>query len=413
MAIIEVNHITKEYRLGSLTSLKDTVLNSLNRLRGVPVTKRKAFKALNDIHFKIEAGEVVGIIGHNGAGKSTLLKILSGIVTPTTGSLRIAGRVAPLIEVGAGLIGDLTGRENIYVNATILGMKRKEINKKLDEIIAFAELEQFIDTPVKRYSSGMHVKLGFAIATAVDSEILIVDEVLAVGDIAFQRKCYDRVEQIIRQGNRTIILVSHNLRQVERLCSRALMLHTGQLTLDADPVTVCNTFFEQSNKKIVSTRANAVGKYESCPEFELLAIRLLDGQSETDHIVSCGSITVEVRFLAKTTLRNLNFTLGVHTTDLFFIGVTGSEKMLAVAELLPGEHTVYCHLHDVPLAPGAYAIHFGVEAGISNARLFRGDNLLTLSVTGPNDSIASASERLGVIKLSADWKFPGAIEAVI
>src|SRR6266850_6540807 len=180
MAIIEVNHVTKEFRLGQLKSLKQTMLNSVARLRGEEVPRRSPFRAVEDIDFKVEQGEVLGIIGHNGAGKSTLLKLLAGISKPTQGSIAVRGKVAPLIEVGAGLVGDLTGRENIFLNASILGMKRAETKRKLDEIVAFAELEQFIDTPVKRYSSGMQVRLGFSIATAVESEILIVDEVLAV-----------------------------------------------------------------------------------------------------------------------------------------------------------------------------------------------------------------------------------------
>ena len=403
MPIIEVAHLTKEYRLGTMHGLKQTLLNSAGRLIGKKVEQRPLFKALDDVRFSIDQGEVVGIIGHNGAGKSTLLKMLAKITTPTHGSVKVNGRIAPLIEVGAGFIPDFTGRENVYLNGAILGMSRKEIDRKFDEIVDFAEMVEFIDTPVKRYSSGMQVKLAFSVATSVEAEILIVDEVLAVGDISFQRKCYDRVEQLVRRGDRTIILVSHNLRQVERLCSRALMLDKGKLVLDGNPVTVCNDFFDQSNKKISSARSKAIGRYESSPEFELLAIRLLNGEVETDYIDTMGDVTVELRFSIKTTLRDLNFTLGIHTTDLFFIGVTGSEKQLRVSRLVPGEHLVRCHLHTVPLAAGAYAIHFGVETGSSNSPLFRGDSLLALQVTAPKGFQYSASERLGVIKLVADW----------
>jgi lipopolysaccharide transport system ATP-binding protein len=411
MPVIEVNHLTKEYRLGALQGLKQTLLNSASRMIGKGVPERPLFKALDDVSFSFELGEVVGIIGHNGAGKSTLLKILAKISTPTRGSVKVKGRIAPLIEVGAGFVPDFTGRENVYLNGAILGMSRREIDKKFDEIVAFAEMEEFIDTPVKRYSSGMQVKLAFAVATSVESEILVVDEVLAVGDIAFQRKCYDRVEQLVRRGDRTIILVSHNLRQVERLCTRALMLNKGTLALDGDPVTVCNEFFDQSNKKIASTRSNATGRYESSPEFELLAIRLLDGENTTDHIVTLRDVTIEVRFKVMNALHDLNFTLGIHTTDLFFISVTGSEKQLRVSELPPGEHVVRCHLHNVPLAPGTYAMHFGVETGASNSPLFRGDNLLALQVVALDGSQYSASERLGVVKLLADWMAPQQINA--
>ena len=192
MPIIQVDHVTKEYRLGALQGLKQTLLNTGARLMGRKVAERPLFKALDDVSFSVEQGEVVGIIGHNGAGKSTLLKMLAKISTPTRGSIKVNGRIAPLIEVGAGFVPDFTGRENVYLNGAILGMARQEIDKKFDEIVDFAEMAEFIDTPVKRYSSGMQVKLAFAVATSIESEILIVDEVLAVGDLAFQRKCFDR-----------------------------------------------------------------------------------------------------------------------------------------------------------------------------------------------------------------------------
>src|SRR3569832_1092805 len=198
MAIIEVNHVTKEFRLGALRSAKQSMLDTLARLRGQPVQERPLFKALNEVDFKVEEGEVLGIIGHTGAGKSTLLKMLANISTPTRGSVKVKGKVAPLIEVGAGLVPDLTGRENIYLNGAILGMPKAEIRKKFDDIVAFAELEEFIDTPIKRYSSGMQVRLGFSIATSVAADILIVDEVLAVGVLVFLCLCFVRLEDMIK-----------------------------------------------------------------------------------------------------------------------------------------------------------------------------------------------------------------------
>src|SRR3954463_4101536 len=224
MAIVEVDHVTKQFQLGQLQTVKLGLQRLVARVSGNPVPERPNFKALDDVDFKVEQGEVLGIIGSNGAGKSTLLKILSRITVPSGGSVRVRGKVAPLIEVGAGLVGDLTGRENIYLNAAILGMSKKETARKFDEIVSFAELDAFLDTPIKRYSSGMAVRLGFSIATTVEAEILIVDEVLAVGDLAFQRKCFNRMEDLIKRQNKTVLLVSHNLRQVQRICTRALLL---------------------------------------------------------------------------------------------------------------------------------------------------------------------------------------------
>jgi len=411
MPAIEVNHVTKEFRLGTFQTLAQTMANASARLTGKDVPERPLFKALDDVNFSVEQGEVVGIVGHNGAGKSTLLKILARISNPTKGSINVRGRIAPLIEVGAGFVTDFTGRENVYLNGAILGMSHKEIRKKFDEIVDFAEMSEFIDTPVKRYSSGMQVKLAFAVATSVESEILIVDEVLAVGDLAFQRKCYDRIESFVRSKDRTILLVSHNLRQVERLCTRAIMMKNGAVFMDADPTTVCNEFFEQSNRKIASTRSKNVGRYESTSEFDLLAIRLLSGEVETDHILTSGDAVIEARFILKHSLQDVSFTFGIHTTDLFFIGVTGSDKQLEVRELPSGEHVIRCHLRNLPLAPGAYAIHFGVESGRSNARIFRGDNLLAFHVNSPSGSLASLSERLGVVSFSANWLPPSPAHA--
>lgn len=256
MPVIEVSHLTKEYRLGAIQGLKQTLLNAAVRLTGKEVPDRPQFKALDDVSFSVDQGEVLGIIGHNGAGKSTLLKMLAKISTPSSGSVKVHGRIAPLIEVGAGFVPDFTGRENVYLNGAILGMSRHEIDRKFDEIVDFAEMEAFIDTPVKRYSSGMQVKLAFSVATSVESEILIVDEVLAVGDLAFQRKCFDRMEELINQQGRTVLIVSHNIRQIERLCRRTLLLDHGKLNADGTPSVVCDEFYALSNAAIAKSAAS-------------------------------------------------------------------------------------------------------------------------------------------------------------
>ena len=190
---------------------------------------------MRDLSFAVQSGEVVGIVGRNGAGKSTLLKMLSRITDPTAGRITLRGRVASLLEVGTGFHPDLSGRENIFLNGAILGMTRAEIRRRLDEIVAFAEVEKFLDTPVKRYSSGMYVRLAFAVAAHLDPEILVIDEVLAVGDAAFQRKCLAKLQSATRDEGRTILFVSHNLASVRQLCSRALVLQSGQLVADASP----------------------------------------------------------------------------------------------------------------------------------------------------------------------------------
>jgi lipopolysaccharide transport system ATP-binding protein len=237
---IRVEAIGKLYRRGGPAvryhTLRDQIMCALTAplralRRGDTEKENTTFWALHDVSFEVKHGEVLGIIGRNGAGKSTLLKILSRITEPTTGEVLLHGRVGSLLEVGTGFNLELTGRENVCLNGAILGMKRREIARKFDEIVAFAEVEQFIDTPIKHYSSGMHLRLAFAVAAHLEPEILLVDEVLAVGDIAFQKKCLGKMEAIAK-GGRTVLFVSHNLHAVSSLCSRSLVLHGGKLVFD-------------------------------------------------------------------------------------------------------------------------------------------------------------------------------------
>ena len=242
--VISVRGLGKRYELGetfSSKTLRDTLAAGARHLfrrpNGNGKTVEKDFWALRDVSFDVAEGEVVGIIGHNGAGKSTLLKILSGITEPTEGEVRMRGRVGALLEVGTGFHQELSGRENIFMNGAILGMSQAEIRKKFDEIVAFAGVERFLDTPVKRYSSGMLVRLGFAVAAHLEPEILVIDEVLAVGDAEFQRKCLGKMEDVSKSG-RTVLFVSHNMAAVEALCSRALLLKHGRQVVDGSTAEV-------------------------------------------------------------------------------------------------------------------------------------------------------------------------------
>lgn len=240
--IITVSHLSKKYFLGKRLpyySLRDTVMDTLKHpahlLRPLGThTEAEEFWALKDVSFEIPSGQVVGVIGRNGAGKSTLLKVLSRITTPTAGEVRISGRVASLLEVGTGFNPELTGRENVFLNGAILGMSQKEIKRKYSEIVSFSEIEKFMDTPVKFYSSGMYVRLAFAVAAHLEAEILIVDEVLAVGDSSFQKKCLTKMNEVSKKGGRTVLFVSHNLGAIEQMTQRCLVLQHGKLEMDAD-----------------------------------------------------------------------------------------------------------------------------------------------------------------------------------
>ena len=256
--ILKAENISKQYRLGQVGT--GTLTHDINRwwhrIRGkedpylkIGEVNDRSTKgesdyvwALNDINFEVERGEVLGIIGKNGAGKSTLLKILSRVTAPTTGSIKFGGRVASLLEVGTGFNGEMTGRENIYLNGAILGMTKKEITSKLDEIIEFSGCQRYIDTPVKRYSSGMYVRLAFAVAAFLEPEILIVDEVLAVGDAEFQKKAIGKMQDISRSGGRTVLFVSHNMAAVKSLCTRGIVLEHGKVVFDGKIEDALNSY---------------------------------------------------------------------------------------------------------------------------------------------------------------------------
>lgn len=249
---IAVENLGKYYRLGLVDrrTFRDDLLVLWNRATGKPdpygrtLSEDSGIWALRDVSFEVDEGERIGIIGFNGAGKSTLLKIFSRITAPTRGQIKMKGKVASLLEVGTGFHPELTGRENIYLNGTILGMKRPEIEKKFDEIVAFSEIGKFIDTPVKRYSSGMYVRLAFAVAAHLEPEILVVDEVLAVGDFAFQRKCLEKMEDVSK-GGRTVLFVSHNMGSISRLCNRAVLLREGQVAAVGPTEAVINKYMQE------------------------------------------------------------------------------------------------------------------------------------------------------------------------
>lgn len=256
--MIKIDNVKKKYKLGQIggTTLREELQRKIAKARGKddPTAKigakqysREEFWALNGISFDVKKGERVGIIGHNGAGKSTLLKLISRITAPTEGAIGLNGRITSMLEVGTGFHGELTGRENIYMNGAILGMTKKEIDQKMEQIIEFSEVRQFIDTPVKRYSSGMYVKLAFSVAAHLDSEIMIMDEVLAVGDVAFQNKCIDKMNEVSKQQGRTVLYVSHNMNTVRKLCERVVVLDHGEVVFDGPTEAAIKIYLKQKD----------------------------------------------------------------------------------------------------------------------------------------------------------------------
>jgi homopolymeric O-antigen transport system ATP-binding protein len=281
--IIEVNNLSKSYSIGkreSYGSLRDEIMQALASpfRKGSDSRGADSIWALKDVSFEVEEGEVLGIIGRNGAGKSTLLKILSRITEPTSGRITMRGRVASLLEVGTGFHPELTGRENIFLNGALLGMTSAEIRAKFDEIVAFSEIEKFLDTPVKRYSSGMYVRLAFAVAAHLEPEILVVDEVLAVGDASFQKKCLGKMGEVAK-GGRTVLFVSHNMAAVQRLCKTGLYLESGGIKLKGEVAKVLHAYSDSG--EIVREREIKEG------EAKILKWQLLN--SSTGHEYSCYS----------------------------------------------------------------------------------------------------------------------------
>src|SRR3989440_7842054 len=300
MASIE--NVSKRYRIGGLHPGYFTFREMLEGIARAPFRRwrgangngaptRRNFWALKDVNLEVKQGELLGIIGHNGAGKSTLLKILSRITKPTTGRVKLDGRVGSLLEVGTGFHPELTGRENIYLNGAILGMRRAEITRKFDEIVAFSEVERFIETPVKWYSSGMYVRLAFSVAAHLEPEILIMDEVLAVGDAAFQQKCLDKMHEIRQQG-RTIFFVSHNMPAVTRLCRRVLLMQQGQITADGAAQEVVNTYLSSS----WNIGAERVWTDEEAPGNAVVRLRRVRARNEAGETTAVADIRRPIGF---------------------------------------------------------------------------------------------------------------------
>jgi lipopolysaccharide transport system ATP-binding protein len=318
--IIRAENISKHYRISHLagqTTLGDSLHHAARlawrRLRWNTRLTREDFWALEDVNFEIKRGEVVGIIGRNGAGKSTLLKILSRITEPTSGRITLQGRVASLLEVGTGFHPDLTGRDNIYLNGALLGMKRAEIRAKFDEIVAFAEVERFLDTPVKRYSSGMYVRLAFSVAAHLEPEILIIDEVLAVGDAAFQKKCLGKINQVSRDSGRTVIFVSHNMGVVANICERAILMERGVVTAAGRAGEIVAGYIRSGKQGSGEVRWQADDAQAGNARVRLRSARVIsEGQISRDVAID-RDVWIEYEFDALVT--GLTLTSSIHLFD--------------------------------------------------------------------------------------------------
>ena len=378
-------------------SFQELALHLFRRDRG----SQEEFWALRDVSFAIEEGETVGLIGPNGAGKSTVLKLISRIIEPTSGRIAVDGRVGALLELGAGFHPDLTGRENIYLNGSILGLSRAEIRCKLDDIIGFAELERFIDVPVKHYSSGMYVRLGFSVAVHTDPEVLLVDEVLAVGDAAFQRKCLERIDQL-RRGGVTILFVSHSPEIVQSICSRAIWLDRGRLVADGPADVVVARYLDRTwaMQDGRSQMADESGRRWGSGRVRIISVRLLDGHGRERRRFRVGEpLTVEIRYRAEERVERPVFGLAIHRSD--GVHITGPNTRFCGYEIpwIEGEGVVRYTVPALPLLEGNYYVSVSVHNWEDTEMYDYHDQVYPLRV------LPSTGERYGLITLRGEWSW--------
>jgi lipopolysaccharide transport system ATP-binding protein len=366
-AVIAVEHLTKEFRIGALqrdTTLREHVM-SLMRSPFKRPSRTNVLRALEDVSFDVDAGEVIGIIGRNGAGKSTLLKVLSRITYPTSGRVRVTGRLASLLEVGTGFHEELTGRENVFLNGSILGMKRGEVQAKLDAIVSYAGVERFIDTPIKRYSSGMRLRLGFAVAAHLEPDVLIVDEVLAVGDAGFQKRCLATMEGL-RGGGRTVLFVSHNMAAVENLCTRGIWIDGGKVVMDDATRPVMEAYMGTfADSQPSGTDLSAVQGRRGSGEIRYTALEFLHPDGSPLQLLRAGdSVVVRMRYKAHSEVAHPSFGFRLLTELGTLVTETSTwHHDLEIPVVTAGEGYVDLQIDALNLIPGRYYL----SAGLSGA----------------------------------------------
>ena len=388
---IRVEAISKRYKIGLAQersdTLRDLVVSSANRLKHAfnqPQKREDAYIwALKNISFEVKQGQVLGIVGRNGAGKSTLLKVLSRVTEPTSGYGEINGRVGSLLEVGTGFHPELTGRENIYLNGAILGMQKREINAKFDEIVAFSEVEKFIDTPVKRYSSGMYLRLAFAVAAHLEPEILVVDEVLAVGDADFQRKCLGKMGDVATQG-RTVLFVSHNMSAILRLTQETIVLDSGEIIKRGKTEEAVDFYLNRGLSKLGERFWSDKQVPDSADPFKPVAIRILNIAGQVvDTVRSAEQFSIEIEYLLKEPVTGLRVGFYLYTTrgePVFTSFDTDNEQLFnTYNNRAAGVYTSRCQVPANLLNEGRFVL--GINASSYRIkRYFQDDNALTFSV---------------------------------
>jgi len=410
---ISVENLSKRYELGALhqeTQLRDQLV----RLLRTPFGKRRTREtlwALSDVSFTVEQGEVVGIIGRNGAGKSTLLKILSKITYPTSGRVKARGRVAALLEVGAGFHEELTGRENIYLNGSIMGMRKREVDAKLEAIVEFSGLQRFVDTPIKRYSSGMRSRLGFAVAAHLDPDVLIVDEVLAVGDADFQKKCISAMHEL-RGGGRTVLFVSHNMSAVENLCSRGIWLAQGRVQLDGPAPKVIEAYMTSfAAAENASTALGSVGDRSGSGEVRFTRVEFRSSEGDLQTVTRAGrSIVIRMHYHANEPIIRPIFAVRFYT-ELGTLVTTTSTWLhgLDICPVPAGEGYIDLEIDSLNLMPGRYYLSLRLGTSVDQRTYDALEHAVYLDVEeapiyGQSRRIDS---RFGLVFFPQRWRLDG------
>ena len=383
---IKVRDISKKYRMGETNefrTIRENITKAIsggakklfsglgrNGNAGYPVKqtekKENFFWSLKDVSFNVSHGEIVGIVGRNGAGKSTLLKIITGITEPTEGRIDIYGRIASLLEVGTGFHLELTGRENIYLNGAILGMKKREINRKFDEILDFSEVEQFIDTPVKYYSSGMRVRLGFSVAAHLEPEILLIDEVLAVGDAAFQKKCLGKLNNVATSEGRTVLFVSHDMTAILSLCQRAILLESGRLTAEGSTDEIVQSYMQSLNTTYDTPLEDRLDRYGD-QSIKVKSLRMENVEAGRP-IKSGSSLKINIEYTSNKPIRYPRIIIKIRDfRTRMNIARLDSEMRSGLPELLPPSGEITCVVENLFVTPGRCAVDIEFIRGTKSA----------------------------------------------
>lgn len=410
--IIEIKNLGKKYNItherGGYIALRDVLMNVIKSpfsflkakaKQVVGMETKEEFWALRNVNLKVNEGEIIGIIGANGAGKSTLLKILTSITPPTEGEIIMHGRVASLLEVGTGFHPELTGRENIFLNGAILGMTKKEIARKFDEIVAFAGIEKFLDTPVKYYSSGMYVRLAFSVAAHMEFDILLVDEVLAVGDAEFQKKSLDKMNELIQHPNRAVLFVSHNMAAIQSLCSKCVLLEKGRVKMIGDTKTVTDHYF--ASKPSVAT-VDLSHTPQNNTSFKVLSFELLNGAQHSFSLPWNRSMSLRLRLEIKEKIDSLSFAIGCMTlaNTLVFIARDTDNAGLTFSFDGPGIYEIETEIAHT-LRAGKYYLSLGVMKDGRTAYFDPTQVVLEITADGQEKYI---HENRGVMNCVSYWK---------